>query len=480
MPCTTILVGKDATYDGSTLMARNDDSGAGKFTVKKYVLITPEQQPRHYESVTSHIQLELPDDPMSYTCCPNVEPGTGYKSEAGINSANVAMSATETITSNPRVLGADPLVPGGLGEEDFITVILPYIKSARDGVLYTGRLLEKYGTYEMSGIGYSDADEIWYLETIGGHHWMARRVPDNAYAVIPNQLGIDYFDFEDAAGEQKNCLCSADLEEFVKNNHLARTMDPGDAFDPRAAFGSHADSDHTYNTPRAWWMERYFNPNTFVWDGPDADFRPDSDDIPWSLVPEKKITVEDIKYVLAGHYQGTPYDPYMHHGDKSMAGAFRTIGINRTAFLGVLQMKHNGTSVEWLSFAANEFNALIPFYQHITATPAYVGDTTMDVNTNSFYWTSRLIAAMADAVDRETASIIERYQNRTMNEAHAILDACDPKIAAAADEETRVKLCMEANQKLADMAEAASQEALSQVLYTLSNNMKNAFSRSDA
>ena len=163
-----------------------------------------------------------------------------------------------------------------------------------------------------------------------------------------------------------------------------------------------------------------------------------------------------------------------------MAGAFRTIGINRTAFLGVLQMKHNGTSVEWLSFAANEFNALIPFYQHITATPAYVGDTTMDVNTNSFYWTSRLIAAMADAVDRETASIIERYQNRTMNEAHAILDACDPKIAAAADEETRVKLCMEANQKLADMAEAASQEALGQVLYTLSNNMKNAFSRSDA
>lgn len=43
------------------------------------------------------------------------------------------MSATETITSNPRVLGADPLVETGIGEEDFVTIILPYIHSARKG-----------------------------------------------------------------------------------------------------------------------------------------------------------------------------------------------------------------------------------------------------------------------------------------------------------------------------------------------------------
>lgn len=71
--------------------------------------------------------------------------------------------------------GADPLVETGIGEEDFVTIILPYIHSAREGVLYTAKLLEQYGTYEMSGIGFSDPDEVWYLETIGGHHWMARR-----------------------------------------------------------------------------------------------------------------------------------------------------------------------------------------------------------------------------------------------------------------------------------------------------------------
>lgn len=35
MSCTTILVGKDASYDGSTMIARNDDSGAGRYTAKK-------------------------------------------------------------------------------------------------------------------------------------------------------------------------------------------------------------------------------------------------------------------------------------------------------------------------------------------------------------------------------------------------------------------------------------------------------------
>ena len=35
MPCTTILVGKKASYDGSTMIARNDDSGAGHYTCEK-------------------------------------------------------------------------------------------------------------------------------------------------------------------------------------------------------------------------------------------------------------------------------------------------------------------------------------------------------------------------------------------------------------------------------------------------------------
>lgn len=144
-------------------------------------------------------------------------------------------------------------------------------------------------------------------------------------------------------------MCSADLEEFVKTYHLDLSQDG--EFHPRDAFGSHDDADHVYNTPRAWFMERYLNPHTKVWDGPHADFTPVSDDLPWCMVPEKKVTVEDVKYVLSSHFQGTPYDPYAAYGDKSLRGAYRSIGINRNDFLAVIQMRpqmeqENGV-IEW-------------------------------------------------------------------------------------------------------------------------------------
>ena len=62
MPCTTILVGKKASYDGSTMIARNDDAGGNHFTAKKYVIVHPEEQPKVYKSVLSHVEIELPDD----------------------------------------------------------------------------------------------------------------------------------------------------------------------------------------------------------------------------------------------------------------------------------------------------------------------------------------------------------------------------------------------------------------------------------
>ena len=494
MACTTILVGKKASYDGSTMIARNDDSPSGRFTPKKYVVVHPDEQPRKYLSVLSHVEIDIPDNPMRYTAVPNALEGDGIWAASGVNEANVAMTATETITSNPRVLGADPLVvyqpakdgqeeiKGGIGEEDIVCLVLPYIHSAREGVKRLGSLLEQYGTYEMNGIAFQDAEEIWWLETIGGHHWMARKVPDDVYVIMPNQLGIDQFNLEDAFSEQKEYMCSADLKDFIEKYHLNLAMDG--VLNPRDAFGSHDDSDHVYNTPRAWYMGRCLNPHTWRWDGPAPDFTPYSDNIPWCMVPEKKVTVEDVKYVLSSHFQGTSYDPYAGYGESNMRGAYRSIGINRNDFMSLIQINDNRPddikAIQWLAFASNAFNVMVPFYEDIETTPDYLSNTTGDVSTDNFYWSSRMIAAMADASYKKSVFHIERYQEHVLSKGHEIINRYDDMIQNEADTDKHLALKHEANLAVADMLKAATSDTLGKVLYELSNEMKNAYSRSDA
>ncbi len=494
MACTTILIGKNASYDGSTMIARNDDSGSGHFTAKKFVTVHPQQLPAVYRSVLSHVEVPLPSGAMRFTSMPNAVEGKGIWAASGVNAANVAMTATETITSNPRVLGADPLVKyrpakdgaaevaGGIGEEDIVYLTLPYIHTAREGVQRLGELLTVYGTYEMNGIAFEDVNEIWWLETIGGHHWIAKRVPDDSYVVMPNQLGIDSFDLTDALGEQKDHMCSADLKEFIEKHHLDLSFDG--VLNPRDAFGSHDDADHVYNTPRAWYMLRYLNPRTWAWDGDNADYTPRSDDLPWCMVPERKLTPEDVKYVLSSHYQGTPYDPYASYGDKSMKGAYRSIGINRNDFMALLQIRpdqpEESRAVEWIAYASNAFNTMVPFYANVDATPEYLANTTGRVSTENFYWVSRMIAAMADASYSKSLIHIERYEEAVLADARALVNRYDAKLAAEPDAAKRAALREEGNNAIAVMLKEHADGTLDEVLFELSSQMKNAYARSDA
>ena len=450
MACTTILVGKKASFDGSTLVARNEDSPSGQFCAKKFIVVHPNEQPKIYKSVISKVEIPLPENPMRYTCMPNAVDNEGIWGACGVNEVNVSMSATETLTSNERVLGADPLVKyskavgkegdenyipekfGGIGEEDMVTLVLPYIKSAREGVIRLGELLEKYGTYEMNGIAFQDVDEIWWLETVGGHHWIARRVPDDCYVIMPNQLGLDNFDLEDAFSDQKEFMCSKDLKEFI---------------------------------------EKYF--------------KPESDDIPWCRVPEKKITIEDVKYVLSHHFQGTPYDVYGKHNDKNLKGMYRPIGINRNNFLGLVQirpyMPESIRSIEWLSLGCNVFNAIVPFYVNIDKTPTYLSDTTDKVTTEDFYWTNRIIGALADAHYNNCSSHIERYQLSVQSKCTEIINKFDEKILKEElSYENATKICELANEKIENELRIQTDDLLDKVLYTASCQMKNGFARSDA
>ncbi|WP_236082499.1 C69 family dipeptidase [Acidipropionibacterium jensenii] len=539
-------MGRNASYDGSPIVARNEDSANGEWNPKRIVVVSPADQPRSYTSVLAHLTIDLPDDPLRYTAAPNAIPDEGVWGEAGINAANVAMSATETLTTNERVLGADPFVEyqaasgtpgeagylaavaGGIGEEDFLTLVLPYIRTAREGVLRLGALLEEYGTYESNGVAFSDADEIWWLETVGGHHWIARRVPDDQYVTMPNQLGIDSFDVDDALGEGAEYLASPDLREFIADNHLDLSLggQPG-MVNPREAFGSHSDSDHVYNSPRAWSMQRALNPHAEDWDGPTARYTPASDDIPWGRVPERKVTLEDIKYVLSLHYQGTRYDPYSALGTEAERHLLRPIGINRHSELSILQIRpyrpEASRALQWVAFASNPFNTLVPLYTNVDRTPDYLANTTGRVSTDSFYWAERIIAALADAHFNDIIPEIERYQEKTLAAGHASVRATDTALAggagtgaggagtgaggagtgagagagvsgeaAASDagestdravgesSEDGVRRTLEAaNDAIADLVKGQTDELLGKVLFIASNLMTNRFSRSD-
>lgn len=515
MSCTTILVGRQATNDGSTLVARTEDTPNGTFNAKKLIVVEPDAQPRRYTGTASHLTLELPDNPLRYMCVPNADPAEGVWAEAGINAANVSMSATETITSNARVLGADPLVvyhaahgapgdadyvpaiPGGIGEEDFVTLVLPYIRSAREGVQRLGALLEEYGTYEMNGVAFGDAREVWYLETIGGHHWIARRVPDDCYVAQPNRQGIDWLELHDALGAQHSYMCSRDLPQWMEANQLSTTFQQtGDlvdgmpaAFNPREAFTSWTWLDSIYNNPRAWYILRSFNPHDSrfsIADGAEAE----SMDLPWCLKPEIRLSVLDVDRLLSSTYEGTPFNPYADKGSRRERHRYRPIGINRTAECSILQIRGRSPQavqgVQWLSYGSGPFAASVAVFANVHKVPAYFDTDPDTVSTSQLYWADRLIAAMADCEYFENLEDISRYQQHVMTRGYENLHKMDAIAAAhsgaaqSTEDPEIISILEDCNQDMADFVQEETDALMQDVLRTRSLHMKNAFGASDS
>ena len=112
--------------------------------------------------------------------------------------------------------------------------------------------------------------------------------------------------------------------------------------------------------------------------------------------------------------------------------------------------------------------------------PDYLGNTTGEVSTDNFYWTSRMIAAMADASYRKSLFHIERYQEHVLAKSHELINKYDALLAAEPDEAKRRALREQANEEVAKMLKTEALATLDKVLFELSNQMKNAYSRSDA
>ena len=83
MACTTILVGKNASYDGSTMIARNDDSGSGHFTAKKLPFFSRRTTPRSI-NLSFRASNPLPGSGLRITAVPNAVEGKGLWAASGV------------------------------------------------------------------------------------------------------------------------------------------------------------------------------------------------------------------------------------------------------------------------------------------------------------------------------------------------------------------------------------------------------------
>lgn len=383
--CTSILVGKKATADGSTLIARNEDFNA---TCPKHFIVHPHkefEQQQTFVSPDNGFTIGLPKTRGKYTATPEWTPKFGIFEEDGINEYGVAMSATESAYANERVLGADPLVENGIGEEAMVTVTLPYIHSAREGVARLGAIVEKYGASETNGILFSDKDDVWYMEIATGHHWVAQRIPEDAYAVVANQLAIQNIDFDDS----KNFMYAPRIATFVQENKLnvSRTE-----FNFRKIFGTQELSDEVYSTPRVWYGQKYLTPS--------LKQDPMSEELPFIQRADRLLHNDDLEYILGSHFQGTAYDP-LGNADSSTSKKFRPISLAKTQESHILQIRPDLpleiSGLHWLALGVTAQSVFIPFYASITDThPAYQkGNGTYSFD--SAYWRYKLLGILVDA-----------------------------------------------------------------------------------
>ena len=133
-------------------------------------------------------------------------------------------------------------------------------------------------------------------------------------------------------------------------------------------------------------------------------------------------------------------------------------------------------AVQWLTYASNPFNALVPFFSSVGTTPEYLSNTTAQVTTESFYWANRIIAALSDPHFGACAPHIERYQMAVGSKARAIIAATQKELVESEDAMPRLEA---ANQAIADMLRGETDKLLDHVLFESSMRMRNGFSRSD-
>ncbi|WP_068267441.1 C69 family dipeptidase [Caviibacter abscessus] len=369
--CTTVIVGKKVTINNKTIIARNEDSHLAINPKRLEIVKGNKIKNRKHKSVYTGVEVLLPEKSYTFTAMPDVISDTynnGRFSEASVNEFHVAVSSTESLYGNERVLAYDPLIENGIAEDAINDIVAPFIKSAKEGVELLGKYIEKYGSNEGNGIIFSDDKEVWYMEIPTGHHWVAVRIPEDSYAIAPNCVCIEEIDFN-----SPDYLYSTGIREFVEKYSLNPDRE---GFNFRKIFGTSTELDRVYNTARAWFGHKYLDKN--------FDKDPVSSEIPFINKADRLITIEDVEYILSSHYNETIYDPMGNSGTEYEKTRFRAISLSRTQESHIIEI--DKLPVKWVAMATTAFTPYVPFFTDVDDIPEEYRDTTFKMDMKYAYW----------------------------------------------------------------------------------------------
>lgn len=389
--CSAFIVGKDLTADGSTLFGRTEDypyAPDGGRHNQNYVVVPAKtyKDGDKIEDESNGFTYPHLANEMKYTAVYDSDRDNGSNGNFaahGFNELGVAMTATVSATPNDKVLKEDPLVKDGLPEASLVDLALPRAKTAREVIETVAKVLDEKGSAEGNIIVAADKNELWYMEILSGHQYVAIKFPTNKYAVFANTYYLGHVDLND----KENVIASKDVEEVAKKADSYKT-----------------DKDGNFMIAKSYRPDKYMERNrsrTYAgikWMDPQA--KVNYDDEAFDLLreptdPNKKYTVHDVIAEQRNRFEHLPEykaDDLVEVGKKIDGNVYKyALGNENVIDAHVYQIKPNLPNafggVMWLGLAQSRNTPYVPFYGNVEDTYEAFKNRSTKYDGKSWYWT---------------------------------------------------------------------------------------------
>lgn len=290
--CTNFIVGKKASTDGSVICTYNADDygmfiGLAHYPAGTYAKGTMRQI---YDWDTHEYHGEIPEAPVTYNVIGN------------INEYQVTIGET-TYGGREEMVDTTGIFDYG----SLIYVALQRSKSAREAITVMTTLAQTYG-YNSSGETFTicDPNEAWIMEMMGkgpgskGVVWVAIRIPDDAICAHANQSRIGKFDMKD----KQNVLYAKDVIKFARNKGWYDGKDAD--FSWKQVYAAPDFGGRRFCDARVWSFFRHFDKGFDRYLPWALGKDPNAEDMPLWIVPDHKVSIQEVQACMRDHYEGTP------------------------------------------------------------------------------------------------------------------------------------------------------------------------------